>query len=483
MGVALYRKYRSKSFDEIVGQKHITDTLKSAIKQDRISHAYLLAGPRGVGKTSIARILAHAVNGLEYKENIPHLDIIEIDAASNRRIDEIRELRERVHIAPTSVKYKVYIIDEVHMLTREAFNALLKTLEEPPAHAIFILATTEAHRLPETIISRTQRFNFKPIQVSDAVEHLQRIAAAEGIKISDDALAIIAEHGEGSFRDSISLLDQVRGQDQPISADSLLTTLGVPPRHIALDLLGLAYTNDKRKLLSQLDALKFQGFQAPLIAKQLSRLIRSRLADGKGNVHDSEILRQLLEVQTSHDPDTLLEIILLTIPTLDQKFEQDNPKDDKPHPIPSTKKNADKDDLKTTKKASKDISKASTDRGKVKKEAEISEDAWKSILDNLRKKHNTLYAIVRMATFTYDGALLTLTFTFPFHHKRISEARNSKLLADVLQEFLGKQIEIKYELESTNTKLSTKEPTLIKTSDEEIINSISNIFGGAEVLE
>ena len=146
MGKSLYRSYRSKTFDEIIGQDHITTVLKNSLKSDSINHAYLLSGPRGVGKTSTARILAYAVNNLEYKGEATHLDIIEIDAASNRRIDEIREIRDRVNIAPVEGKYKVYIIDEVHMLTKEAFNALLKTLEEPPAHVIFILATTEIGR-------------------------------------------------------------------------------------------------------------------------------------------------------------------------------------------------------------------------------------------------------------------------------------------------------------------------------------------------
>src|SRR3989338_6378000 len=173
MGQALYRKYRSKSFSEVIGQEPITETLEKAIKSGRISHAYQLSGPRGVGKTSVARILAHEVNKLTYKDESIHLDIIEIDSASNRRIDEIRDIRQKVHIAPTSAKYKVYIIDEVHMLTKEAFSALLKTLEEPPAHCIFILATTEPHKLPETIISRTQRFNFKPIETAKAVVHLK----------------------------------------------------------------------------------------------------------------------------------------------------------------------------------------------------------------------------------------------------------------------------------------------------------------------
>jgi DNA polymerase-3 subunit gamma/tau len=166
MGQALYRKYRPREFNDVAGQAHIITTLMKAIETNKISHAYLFTGPKGVGKTSVARILAHLVNGLNYDDDQSDIDIIEIDAASNRRIDEIRELRERVYIAPAMSKYKVYIIDEVHMLTKEAFNALLKTLEEPPEHVIFILATTDTHKLPETIISRTQRFTFRPISAA-----------------------------------------------------------------------------------------------------------------------------------------------------------------------------------------------------------------------------------------------------------------------------------------------------------------------------
>ena len=161
MSKALYRKYRSKKLNEVVGQKHITTVLENALKQGKIAHAYLFTGPRGVGKTSIARILAHEINNLPYSEEDNHPDIIEIDAASNNGVDDIRQLRDNVQVAPFSAKYRVYIIDEVHMLSKAAFNALLKTLEEPPEHAVFILATTEAHKLPATIISRNQRFFFR----------------------------------------------------------------------------------------------------------------------------------------------------------------------------------------------------------------------------------------------------------------------------------------------------------------------------------
>jgi DNA polymerase III subunit gamma/tau len=238
MAKALYRKYRSKKFSEVVGQEHITKTLEHAIKSGKISHAYLFTGPRGVGKTSVARILAHVVNGLPYEDDSMHLDIIEIDAASNRRIDEIRELRDKVHITPTTGKYKVYIIDEVHMLTREAFNALLKTLEEPPAHAIFILATTEAYKLPETIVSRTQRFTFKPVAPDDVIKHLAQIAKEEKIKVTDGALKLLTEHGQGSFRDSISLLDQLSSSQTKITEDSVRQLLGLPPASAIGELAG-----------------------------------------------------------------------------------------------------------------------------------------------------------------------------------------------------------------------------------------------------
>ena len=201
--LVLYRKYRPQNWDEVIGQEHVVRTLTNALKLDRVSHAYLFSGPRGTGKTTIARLLAKSVGCVD-------LDLIEIDAASNRGIDEIRQLRDGIKFAPTAGKYKVFIIDEVHQLTKEAFNALLKTLEEPPAHAIFILATTEVHKVPETILSRVQRFAFRRLSVAEIIKKLQKIVEAEKIKINGEALQLIASYAGGSYRDGESMLEQLR---------------------------------------------------------------------------------------------------------------------------------------------------------------------------------------------------------------------------------------------------------------------------------
>ncbi|MDQ6420258.1 DNA polymerase III subunit gamma/tau [Paenibacillus sp. LHD-117] len=221
--IALYRAWRPQTFQDMVGQQHIIQTLQNAIRENRVSHAYLFNGPRGTGKTTTAKVLAKAVNCERGPAIEPcnecdackgitagHImDVIEIDAASNRGIDEIRDIRDKVRYAPSEVRYKVYIIDEVHMLTSEAFNALLKTLEEPPGHVIFILATTEPHKLPATIISRCQRFDFRQVSLQEQTQRLSQICAEEGISADEDAIAYIARLSEGGMRDAISLLEQV----------------------------------------------------------------------------------------------------------------------------------------------------------------------------------------------------------------------------------------------------------------------------------
>lgn len=247
--IALYRAWRSQTFQDMVGQKHIIRTLQNAIRENKLSHAYLFCGPRGTGKTSAAKILAKAVNCEKGMSGEPCnecdackritagavMDVLEIDAASNRGVEEIRDLREKVKYAPTEVRHKVYIIDEVHMLTTEAFNALLKTLEEPPPHVMFILATTEPHRLPATVISRCQRFDFRRIPLDEQTAHLKAICQEENITFEDDAVSYIARLSDGGMRDAISILDQISSfTDGHITYEQVLNmTGGIPSSQFA----------------------------------------------------------------------------------------------------------------------------------------------------------------------------------------------------------------------------------------------------------
>ena len=267
---ALYRKYRPTKLSEVIGQSQVTEPLTHALESGQISHAYLFIGPRGTGKTSVARIFAHAVNGFDYQIEDHYLDIIEIDAASNTGVDNIRELREKAAIAPTTGRYKVYIIDEVHMLSKSAANALLKTLEEPPAHVIFILATTDAHKVPITIASRTQAFTFKLADSETMQQHLRAIADAEQLPITDDALALIVRRGGGSFRDSLSLLDQISTlSDQEITADVVERALGLPASQTLADLLQAYAAQDATSIHQILQDLLSTGLKPEIIASEL----------------------------------------------------------------------------------------------------------------------------------------------------------------------------------------------------------------------
>ncbi|HSW98911.1 MAG TPA: DNA polymerase III subunit gamma/tau [Candidatus Saccharimonadales bacterium] len=540
MGQALYRAHRPKKLDDVVGQEHVTTALSRAIKNGTISHAYLLTGPRGVGKTSIARILAHEINGLPYDDDSMHLDIIEIDAASNRRIDEIRDLRDKVHIAPTSAKFKVYIIDEVHMLTKEAFNALLKTLEEPPAHVVFILATTEVNKLPETIISRTQRYAFKPVDLPKVVAHLRAIADDEKIKVDDAALELIAAHGEGSFRDSISLLDQVRNSAEKVTLADVQATLGIAPQELIAQLLEALAAHDAPALAVALQAVHAGGHEPSQVAKQLGRALRAQLLSGKPMLATDVILPllgKLLEVSSSSDPKSFLEIILLdaafsgqapaasvasaspaatpapAAPKIMKEAVQAKPPvvtephpstlrkaAPAPEPAPSTGAPAPTAEPAAAPAAHPEPAAAQPSPVQPATGGALDKSIWPKVLAAIKAKHNTLFSIVRATEPRFDApGTVTLICAYPFHQKRLNEQRNKEVLGDIIQAVSGQNVRIVCEVGTPEAVIQAgppplppadeqvftaqPEPTAAPTKQTQTVQAISNIFGGAELLE
>lgn len=460
----LYRKYRPKKFEDVIDQQHITKTIQNSIKNGSFAHAYLLTGPRGVGKTTIARLFAYSVNDLEYNEDRTYSDIIEIDAASNRRIDEIRELREKINIAPSMLKYKVYIIDEVHMLTREAFNALLKTLEEPPEHAVFILATTDFHKVPDTIISRCVRFSFSAISAESTKKHLSFIAKKEKIDIEDEALSIIAINSDGSFRDAISLLDQFRNSAESVKADYVAKVLGLSPEQSLRQLLAAVKSGHPKNVLEKLADIRKIGSNDTVLVKQLSSYLRDCLV-GKhvSDLTSQQLIRlsdSLLKVNEYADPSLALEIALVEVsveftPPADSII----PPPMSPDPMPK------KDEGREAKMPKPEADTA----------IESSSDVWQSVLAQLKTDNATLYGIARMAETKHNEDTLELYFKFPFHYKQMNLEKNKLQVTGLAKAVNGQIGKIEIHLsESAGGTLSEKSAPL---------KDISNIFGSAEVIE
>ncbi|MFZ1040657.1 MAG: DNA polymerase III subunit gamma/tau [Anaerolineales bacterium] len=325
MTQALYRKYRPQGWAEVIGQEHVVQTLRNAIVADRVAHAYLFAGPRGTGKTTLARLLAKAVNCLNEDrakrpcnecENCKAvnenrlMDLIEIDAASNTSVDDVRDLRDKINFSPSQGKYKIYIIDEVHMLSTAAFNALLKTLEEPPPHAIFVLATTEIHKIPATVLSRCQRHEFRRVPVDEIVGQLKAIVKAEKIQADDEALATIARQAGGGLRDAISLLDQLASAGTKITLQLTQTVLGTATSQSVLDLTGSLRDHSPAAGLDTIHRALDSGADPRSLARQIVEYLRGLMLIQLGNGDQVEATkdvkeRMMLDAKSFSMPDVL----------------------------------------------------------------------------------------------------------------------------------------------------------------------------------
>lgn len=510
-GQVLYRKWRPQRFEEIIGQEHVTRTLQRGLSSERVAHAYLFAGPRGTGKTSTARILAKAVN---CTGEPPHpcntcptclainegrlVDLIEIDAASNRGIDEIRDLRERVNFAPAQAPYKVYIIDEVHMLTSEAFNALLKTLEEPPAHVIFVLATTEPHRIPDTVVSRCQRFDFRRLRTADIVRRLEMITEAEGLQATRPALEQIARHATGSMRDAESLLDQltVYGREGTLDVPQVQALLGLHGSERVSDLVVTLVDRDlpaALRLVQQLvdDGVDLRQFNREFVAYLRGLLFLAVARDGADLLDVTEDMlnemRALAQRTTvAHlaawvrrfsqlDADlkrgwygqlpmelALVEAIVppeerQAPPPRRQAEGSARPRASRPAPSPS-RSSAPATRAAPARSSSAPPATAAAER-KATPEAEPEEPAgeesgvdegpltmerikkrWSQVVEWMRPVDPSVQALIHESycqPVAVEGRVVVLKFRYAFHKGKIEETRNRRLVERVLSKVLG----------------------------------------------
>lgn len=459
MSQALYRKYRSRSLDEVLGQDHVTNILRRALEQGRIAHAYLLTGPRGVGKTSVARILAHEINQLPYDEEASHLDIIEIDAASNNGVDDIRALREKAQVAPVSAPKKIYIIDEVHMLSKPAFNALLKTLEEPPAHVVFILATTDADKLPATILSRVQQFFFHPISVDVMARQLMAIAEKEGFAIEADAARLIAERSRGGFRDGISMLDQLSilaTPDQPLTVAMVTEYLGLSDAATLEQLLELYQSEDTAHILSILQELEQSGISPTVVSHQLLSIARARL---RTNPELVELIQQLIEVDRHPHPDLKLLTIfmkhhaqpvrpkktvaqavtatptVISTPAKPASSAEKSPKSQSTKSTEPVKKTSESKDTKPAQSTKKSPTKPR------KSDAPLELD-WQKVIEQAKEKSVGLSSLLQKSQWAFDGDKLTIFAGSAFYKKKLDDAKNRPLLAEIITAEAGMELEI-----------------------------------------
>jgi DNA polymerase-3 subunit gamma/tau len=512
-------------------QDHVSRTLKGALQNGRIAHAFVFAGPRGTGKTTMARILARAVNCTNPTDGEPcgecaictsfkegrAIDLVEIDAASNRGIDDIRELRESVRFSPTESTKKVYIIDEAHMLTKEAFNALLKTLEEPPEYAMFILATTEADRLPETILSRCQRFDFRPVHGTHLRERVALIAKKEKVEIDEGALDLIVRSSGGSFRDAISLLDQLASSGEKITVTSAAQMLGLSDSEFVSGLARRVLAGDASGSLKTLREFVAGGGDASRLGRQLIEYLRALLIYKMLPDSDSAFpAEEIATVSAEYEPRQLAEAIaelrrsselgIDSVPSLGLELaivSLSTPAPVQPAqvtvaasvPTPAPQKAVELKQSEPPKAvAAPPAEPEVTPKVKIAeapapaKKAEASSpelaqvlEAWPQILAGIKPYNHSIAAflLVCKPTDIVSGRLI-LAFPYKFHRERISELRNKQIVEKVLEDILGVQLVVDCILAEQGTlaeQLTQTEPA----ESDDLIDTALEIFGGRVV--
>lgn len=513
--ISLYRKYRPHNFQNLVGQDHVRTTLMNAAKKDTISHAYLFCGPRGTGKTSTARLVAKVLNCLELQDDFEPcnecnicvdindarlIDIIEIDAASNRGIDEMRELREKINFAPTNAKTKVYIIDEVHMLTKEAFNALLKTLEEPPAHAYFILATTEVHKIPETIISRCQRFDFRRITEKTIMTRLSYIAQLEKIKVEEGAIEVIAHYVDGGMRDAIGLLEQLTN-DGLLSSEHVCKVLGMTDRDSIEKLYNALLENDTQAALNEAKNIHSQGHDMHQFLKSFLEFLRDRMLETMKKNEAGQAAwflkaidvfqKALKDIRMTVIPQLPLEVAVISlcagqgeaIPQKPAKVKVEKPKKVEvkvamKEEIVETSE-GDTSGLKEIPQEEPAEEEEDPEQNEIAQEAEdLTIASIKSLMPRLAEhisQPSTRRSFQSGHIEAVDGNIVTFGFTTKFHMDKVLDHDNRVLIEQAFKEIFGVDVKFKGTVKKVDLA-----PAVEEVQDEEIVEELAGDLSDEE---
>lgn len=517
--VALYRKYRPNNFDNLVGQDHVKTTLMNALKTSHVAHAYLFSGPRGTGKTSAARLLAKALNctdlidGFEPCEKCDFcvdivegkfIDLIEIDAASNRGIDEVRDLNEKIRFAPSRGDHKIYIIDEVHMMTKEAFNALLKTLEEPPSHAFFVLATTEIHKIPETIISRCQRFDFKRITEKTIVERLKYIAQKEGVKAEEKALEAISRYVNGGMRDAVGLFEQLT-VGKEVKFDHIRDILGISDHNLLENFYQALAGNNPRKAIKIVHTLHDQGSELKQFLHEFIDSLRQKLLENIEKNEKAPLGRiiEMIEVFQETEqrlfsasiPQLPFEVAIIRIAGNMQKAEVIKKVVREVEEVEAVQKVEEVAPVEPMKAVAAEV----TEEAPVK-EVEVSPSGEKSprgevvelSLDLLREKWPRITERIKSPSLRMslkgaqpakiEGPNLTLQFNTNFHKDKTMEHDNRVHLESVIKELFGNGVKVSAVVKAIEIKPVMEEDKVEAQPEESVsagdVDAALEIFGG-----